>query len=152
MSCNYRLLQLTNPTVGAVAAATFMPFGTVTRQIKQDTDCQSTFVVSTNTNNTVYVQEAGVYKINYNGSLVAGAAGLVILNLQINGTTVYTAIVSATAGGTVNVSFTFMTRVFDNCCSNAANLPIQIQIQNNGVALTGGTSNLIVERVAKVCC
>ena len=148
----YRLLQLTNPSVGVVAAAAFMPFGTVTRQIKRDADCPSTFVVATNNNNTVYVQEPGFYKITYNANLVAAAAGLVTLNLQINGTTVYTTNVTATAGGTVQVAFTFMTRVFDNCCSNAANLPIQIQIQNNGVGLTGGGGNLIVERVAKVCC
>lgn len=148
----YRLLQLTNPSVGVVAASAFMPFGTVTRQIKQDTDCQSTFVVATDTNNTVYVKEPGFYKITYNANLVAAAAGLVTLNLRINGTTVYTTNATATAGGTVQVAFTFMTRVFDNCCSNAANLPIQIQIQNNGVGLTGGSSNLIVERVAKVCC
>lgn len=147
----YRLLQLTNASVGTVAALAFMPLGTVTRQIKQDADCQSTFVVATNNNNTVYVQESGFYKITYNANLVAAAAGLVTLNLQINGTTVYTTNVTATAAGTVQVAFTFMTRVFDNCCSNAANLPIQIQIQNNGVALTGGTSNLIVERIAKVC-
>lgn len=148
----YRLLQLTNSAIGVVAAPAFMPLGTVTRLIKQDADCQSTFVVSNNANDTVYVQEPGFYKITYNANLIAAAAGLVTLNLRINGITVYTTNVTATAGGTVQVAFTFMTRVFDNCCSNSANLPIQIQIQNAGVGLTGGSGNLIVERVAKVCC
>lgn len=150
-NCNYRLLQLTNPTVGAVAAATLLPLGTITRRINQQNSCVETFGVATNVNNTIYVREPGFYKITYDGFLTAGAAGNIVVNLQINGVTVFTATVTATAAGTVPVSFSFTTRVFDNCCSNSTNLPTQIQLLNSGVALTGGTSNFTVERVYEVC-
>lgn len=147
MACKYRLLQLTNATVGAVAAASLIPLGTVTRQIEQTNNCVETFGETTNINNTVYIREPGFYKITYNGFLTAGAAGNVVVNLQINGQTVATATVTATAAGTVPVAMSFVTRVFNNCCCNSSNLPIQVQFQNNGVALTGGASNLIIERV-----
>lgn len=150
MSCNYRLLQLTNAQIGPITSPAFLPLGNVTRIIKQDDACQQTFVVSNSSNNIAYIQESGFYKITYNANLVAAAAGLVTLNLQINGTTVYTTNVTATEGGTVQVAFTFMTRVFDNCC-NSVNIPAQIQIQTSGVSLISGESNLVVERVAVTC-
>lgn len=150
MGCNYRLLQLTNGNVGAVPAASLIPLGTVTRQVEQQQSCTETFLETTAVNTTVYVREPGFYKITYNGFLTAGAAGNVVVNLQINGTTVATATVTATAAGTVPVTISFVTRVFNNCC-NSNNLPISVQFQNNGVALTGGTSNLTIERVYEAC-
>lgn len=149
--CDYRLLQLTNSSIGAVAAAAFMPLGTVTRQVKQSNSCQPTFVVSNSTNNTVYIQEPGIYKVTYNGFLTVAAADTIILDLQVNGTTVATANVTAAAAGTFAVPLTFTIRVFNNCNCNTTNLPAQIQLLNNGSALTGGNSNLIIERVYNGC-
>ena len=47
----------------------------------------------------------------------------------------------------VNINLDYVTRVFRRCDDIATNNPMTIQIKSTGVALTGGTSNIIVERV-----
>lgn len=143
-----RLIQLTNATVGAVATATLLPVGIMTRRIMRSSDCEPTFLVATSANNSVYIQEEGFYKITYVGYLTAAAAGNIVVQLQINGVTQQTATVTATAAGTFPVILTFVTRVLPNCCSNSTNTPVLVQLNNNGVALTGGTSNLLIERIS----
>lgn len=144
---SYRLIQLTNANIGAVAVNNIIPIGIMTRQIKRDNACTPTFDVTTSVNNAVYVQEAGFYKITYTGYLTVGAAGSIVVQLQINGVTMATATVSVAAAGTYLVSLVFVTRAFNNC-NTAVNLPLLIQLNNAGIALTGGTSNLIIERVS----
>lgn len=147
-SCEYRLLQLTNNNIGAVAAATVLPIGVTSRKIACANKCTPTFEVATTANNVAYLNEPGFYKITYTGYLTAGAAGNVVVNLEINNVIVAVATVTATAAGTVPVSITFVTRVLSNCCNNVAN-PLQaLQFRNAGVALTGGTSTVIIERVS----
>lgn len=144
----YQLLQLTNPTVGAVATDTLLPLGTTTRKISCGGCNQPTFTVTTSGANTVNLNDAGTYKITYTASLVAGAAGLVTVNLVQNGTVVYTASETATAAGdTVNISLVYVVRALPNFASLLTNLPSTIQFTNTGVALTGGTSNLLIEKV-----
>lgn len=147
-NCGYRLLQLTNNTVGPVAAATVLPIGVTSRKIACASKCTPTFEIATTANNVAYINEPGFYKITYTGYLTAGAAGNVVVNLEINNVIVAVATVTATAAGTVPVSITYVTRVLNNCCNNAAN-PIQaLQFRNAGVAITGGTSTVIIERVS----
>lgn len=148
MNSNYRLLQLTNNSVGPVAVDALIPVGIMTRRIEQTPTCENTFTVTTSANNAVYVNEPGFYEITYQGYLTVEAAGDIVIALQVNGVTVQTATVTASAAGTFPVSISFITRAFNNCNGNPTNLPMLIQLQNTGVALTGGTSNLIIQRVS----
>lgn len=153
MSKEYRLLQLTNAAIGPIPAATLLPVGIMTRRIVQEDACQNTFDVTTSVNNAIYINETGFYKITYTGYLTAAAAGDIIVELRINGVTMATATVTATAAGTVPVVFTFVTRVLSNCCGNVQNAPALVQLYNadTSVALSGGRSNLIIERVSTNC-
>jgi hypothetical protein len=69
------------------------------------------------------------------------------MTLVINGTNTYSVSETATAAGIVNIDLDFVTRVFRRSDDIATNNPMSIQIKSTGVALTGGTSNFIVERV-----
>lgn len=140
----YRLIQLTNGVVGAVAANAAMPLGIPTRRIMRNTTCIPTFVVTTGANTAVEISEAGIYTFTYTGSLTVGEAGDIVLQLVYNGVVANTVTVTAAAAGTYSVNLSFVVRVLGNCCSGQQNLPAIIQIRNTGVALTGGTSNLII--------
>lgn len=146
----YRLLQLTNNNIGAVAAATILPLGVTSRKIACQSTCTPTFEVTTTANNVAYINEPGYYKVTYEASLTAAAAGNVVVNLEANNAVVNTATVTAAAAGTVGISIAFMLRVLNNCCNGATvNTPMVIQLRNaSAIALTGGNSNLILEKVA----
>lgn len=147
--CGYRLLQLTNNNIGAVAAATVLPIGVTSRKITCQSKCIPTFEVTTTVNNVAYINEPGFYKITYTGYLTAGAAGNVVVNLEINNVIAAVATVTATVAGTVPISITFVTRVLGNCCNGAViNTPSALQFRNAGVAITGGTSTVLIERVS----
>ena len=146
----YRLLQLTNNNIGPVAAAAVLPIGVMSRKIACQSSCTPTFEVSTTANNVAYINEPGYYKVTYEGSLIAAAAGNVVVNLEVNGAIVNTATVTAAAAGTVGISIAFIVRVLNNCCNGAAiNTPAIIQFRNaSAIALTGGNSNVLIEKVA----
>lgn len=146
MSCKYRLLQLTNNSIGAVAAAAVLPLGVVSRKVANESKCVNTFEVTTTSNNVIYINEPGYYKILYTGSLDVVAAGSIVVNLEVNNVVVSTATVTATAAGTVPVTISFVIRVLGNCC-NTVNLPQVLQFRNNGIALTGGNSNIVIEKI-----
>jgi hypothetical protein len=69
------------------------------------------------------------------------------MTLVINGTDTYSVSETATAGDIVNINLDYVTRVFRRSDDIATNNPMTVQIKSTGVALTGGTSNVIVERV-----
>lgn len=141
---NYRVLQLTNTSIGAVEADVLLPLGTTTR--RGGTKGEPIFSISTSGTDTVSLNKTGYYKISYVGSLVAGAAGVVSVALLSNGTPIYTiSETAAAAGDTVNISLEYMVRVLPNCAS-VLNAPLNIQLENTGVALTGGTSNTLIEK------
>lgn len=146
----YRVLQLTNKAVGAVSVNDYMPFGIITRRISCGTGCgcDNTFTVTTTGANIVYLNEPGYYRITYSATLLADAIGVVSNALIANGVSVDTVGESASAvGDSVNLTIVYMVRVLPNCDSVPNNAPMSIQIQNTGVAVTGGTSNLLIERV-----
>ncbi|MBO7158131.1 MAG: hypothetical protein J6W31_05965 [Clostridia bacterium] len=143
----YRVIQLTNNNIGAVAIDDFLPLGGITRRIQGKEDCCNTFHVTTSGADTVVINECGNYNITYNASVVAAAAGILSLSLVMNGVTLYTASVTAAAGSTVNITIPYQIRVRPNCASYEVNVPANIQVQLSGVAVTGGASNIIVERV-----
>lgn len=142
----YQFIQLTDISVGAVAVDALLPLGNVTRKNADGTRCQDTFLVTTSGSDTVTITESGWYKISYVGSLVAEDAGLVTLNLVSNNVVVNTVSETAAAGDTVNISLEYIVRVFPSCRATS-NMPVALQIINAGVALTGGTSNLIIEKI-----
>lgn len=143
---NYRLIQLTNNNIPAVAVDTNMPLGTITRRVACNR-CEPTFVVSSSSVDTITINEEGYYKVAYNGALVATDAGVVELTLVVNGVNTYVVGETAVAGATVNVTLDYVVRVFKRCDDIATNNPMTIQVESTGVALTSGTSNIIVERV-----
>lgn len=143
----YRVLQMTNNNIGAVAVGAFLPLGNITRRVQCDGNCGATFGVTTSNADTIVINEPGNYNVTYNGSLVAGAAGDLGIAIVVNGATIYTGTVTATADATANITVPYQIRVRPNCESAAANIPANVQILLSGVAITGGTSNIIVERV-----
>jgi hypothetical protein len=142
-----KLLQLTNPSIGAVAVNAFVPMGTTTLVYPVNcSNCCQTYTVTSSTADTVQINKSGAYRIIYNASLVATDAGEVVLELKVNGVTKYTVTATATAAGTVNVSIPFEIYLPCNCAGNPANIPAYVQIQSTGVAITSGTSNLIISK------
>ena len=146
MTC-YKQIQLTNNAFGAIAADAYMPYGRVTRRINAPTNCSNTFTVGSSTADTVTINEPGFYKVTYSVTAIANAEGIVTVELVTNGASVYTVSTTATADATVNLTLPYTIRVLPNSDSAPNNVPVAIQIQNTGVALTSGTSNLIIEKI-----
>lgn len=143
----YKLIQLTNTNIGEVAVDGYMPFGAISRRLNTSQPDNGTFTVSTTGANIIYLNEPGYYNVIYSASVVAGAAGDVVLTLTTNGSTQYSVTATATEGGTLNLTLPYALRVCPNSCSTPTNCPVGVQIQLSGVALTGGDSNIIVEKV-----
>jgi hypothetical protein len=144
----YKLIQLTNTTIGDVAINSFMPYGKVTRRINAPFNSCSTFTVTSGTSDTITLNDPGFYKITYSLTASAAAAGDVSITLVTNGTNVYTVtqnLVDET--GNVNLTLPYTIRVCPNCSASPDNIPVSIQIQNTGIALTGESSNMIIEKV-----
>lgn len=147
MSNKYRVLQLTNTATGAVAVTNFMPLGIITRRINRCEANVNTFTTSTTGTNLVTINECGNYDVTYNASLIAAAAGVLIVTLVVNGVNVYSSSATVVTGATVNLTIPYQIRVLPNCPSNPSNNPVNVQIQLNGVGITGGTSVLKIARV-----
>lgn len=144
----YRVLQITNETIGAIAVNDYMPFGKVTRRIQDNCGNCSTFNITTSQADIVYLNEVGNYNVTYSASLIAGAVGEVSVALIVNGTQMYEVGATATAvGDVVNLTLPYQVRVCPNCSGAPNNCPVSIQVQLTGVSITGGQSNLLVERV-----
>lgn len=149
MNC-YKAIQLTNTNIGAVAVDTLMPYGNITRRINTKNCTSFPFATTTSNIDTIVINEDGYYKITYNASVVAGAAGVVTFNILLNNAVVYTISQTAAAeGDTVNMTGVYEIRVCPNNCCNPYNLPVNIQTQLTTTALTGGISNILVEKVNK---
>ena len=143
----YQFIQLTDNSVGAVAANALLPLGNITRRYGNGSCCACTFEVSTSGSDTVTINDSGYYKVSYTGSLIPADAGEITLNLTVNGATVISVSDSVAAADDItNISFEYIVRVFPKCPASN-NMPVILQIVNAGVALTGGTSNLIVEKI-----
>lgn len=144
---SYKMIQITNNNVGAVAADGYMPFGAVTRKIANGQSCPTPFYVTTSGADIIELTEPGYYRVTYNASVIAGTAGIVSLTLVAGGNEVYTASATAASGDTVNLTLPYEVRVFTNCDSVPTNCPLAVQIELGDVAITGGTANIIIEKV-----
>jgi hypothetical protein len=147
----YKLIQLTNSSIGAIDANTLLPLGIVTRRINSACDCP-TFQVASSTADTVYINEPGYYKVTYSATFTAAAAGNVSVSLLTNQATVYTVTEEATAAeDIVNVTLPYVIRVCPNSCSSPYNCPMTVQFKLGDTALgitpDPSTANLIIERV-----
>lgn len=146
---SYRVIQLTNTNIGAVAVNGLMPLGIITRRVNHVTcdDSVPTFTLANTGTNVVTINECGNYRISYSLSGVASVAGILNAVLQVNNTDVYTVSTTVAAGDTANLTLPYEIRVLPNCASNPNNNPVNITIQLTGVGITGGTSNLLIEKV-----
>lgn len=144
----YKAIQLTNTNVGAVAVDTLMPLGNLTRRINSENCTSYPFATTTSNIDTIVINDCGYYKITYNASVVAGAAGVVTFNILLNGNVIYTISETAAAeGDTVNMTGIYEIRVNPNSCCNPSNLPVNVQVELLTTALTGGNTNILVELV-----
>lgn len=143
-----KVLQLTNKNVSAVAANGYMPLGISSVKYPADnSNCQPVFTVTSSNADTLVVHRGGTYRLDYNGSLMASAAGTITLAVLLNGVSLYTVNASAAAASDlVNITIPLDIYIPCNCNSLPNSVPANIQIQNTGVALTGGASNLIITK------
>ena len=148
MTTRYKLIQLTNSAVGAVAVNDFLPLGNVTRRINAPCETSETFQVTSSIADTVTVTEPGFYKVTYSLTATTAGAGVVTIGLITNGTQVYEVSNEvATEDTTVNFTLPYTIRVCPNSCATPTNCPVTVQLQCTGEALTGTSSNLIIEKV-----
>lgn len=146
MSCqNYRIIEMQNTGIGAVPNNQLIPLGRVTRRISTSPGNGVPFQVASSKADTIQLTTKGYYKVLYNATLTVGGAGDITLVLLANGTPVYSITHHATAAGNYNLTLPKEVRVFANCDSCPTNCPMDIQILNAGQAITGGTSNIIVD-------
>ena len=143
----YKQIQLTNTDIGAVAINAYMPLGRVTRRINAPYNYCNTFVVASSTADTVVINDPGFYKVTYSLTATVAAAGTVTSALVINGSEVYSVSQAVADTGPVNITLPYTIRVSPNCDSAPGNVPVSVQIQNTGIALTGESGNLIIEKV-----
>lgn len=142
----FKMIQITNNAIGAVAANANIPLGTITRRIDCN-KCNTTFSVASSTSDTVVLNEAGYYKVTYSITAIATDTGLSSISLIANGASVYTVgeTVSA-AGDAINLTLPFYVRVFDQNNNIATNNPLSLQVRSSS-ALTSATANMIVEKL-----
>lgn len=148
----YKLIQLTNTSIGAIDAQNYLPLGLTTRRFNAPINSCSTFQIASSTADTIYINEPGYYKVTYSATLTAGAAGLMSVTLVANQTDVYTVAEDATAAeDIVNLTLPYVIRVCPNSCSAPANCPVALQFRlgdvATGITPSASTSNLIIERV-----
>jgi hypothetical protein len=142
-----KILQLTNSAIGAVAADANLPLGVITAIYPFDTsNCCPTYTITSSTSDTLSINKSGTYKVVYSLSGIAGGAGDVVVTMNVNGVAKYAVSATAAAAGTVNLTLPYELYVPCNCAAAPINVPAAIQFENSGIALTGGTSNLIVSK------
>lgn len=148
MTNSYKQIQLTNPSIGDVAVDAYLPYGRVTRRINAPYNCCNTFTIASSTSDTVVINDTGFYKVTYSLTGSAEAVGTITIALVVNGTPLYeVSQYVAAADELVNLTLPYTIRVCTSCSSSPENVPASVQIQNTGVALTGASSNMIVEKL-----
>lgn len=148
MTNGYKQIQITNSEIGNIAENAYLPLGRVTRRINAPYNCCNTFTVTSSTADTVSINDPGFYKITYSLTASAADTGDVSVALVLNGNTIYTVsqyVSSAT--GSVNITLPYTIRVYAPCSANTESCPVSVQLQNTGIALTGVSSNIIVEKL-----
>lgn len=142
----YKLLQVTNNNIGAVAVNGLIPLGRITRKIDCDNNCTA-FTLSSSNADTVTISEQGYYDIEFSITALATATGLNSISLVVNGVDTYAVGETvATAGDAINLTLPYIVRVFKKCDNVATNNPMTIQFKAD-TAITSATANLIIKKV-----
>lgn len=142
----FKLIEMKNSTIGAVAINGLIPFGTITRKIDCEDNCPA-FTVSSNNADTITINSAGYYEITYSLTALATATGLNSITLVVNGTNTYqVGETVATAGDAINLTLPYVVRVYNKCNNTATNNPMTIQVKAD-TAITSATSNLIIKKI-----
>ena len=143
---NFKMVQMTNKNIGAVAVNGLIPFGTITRRVDCGS-CGSAFTISSSNTDTITINEEGYYKITYSITDIATDVGLNSITLVVNGVDTYTVGETvATAGDAININMPYVVRVFRRCDDVATNNPMTIQVRADD-AITSATANIIIERI-----
>lgn len=98
---------------------------------------------------SVNLNKGGVYVVTANANITSTAAGVITMQLQVNGVPQQQTIASETiaaAGDIVNVGFTTLVQVTNNGCG-CCNTPTTIALENVGVEATFNNVNLVVTKV-----
>lgn len=143
-----KVLQLTNKSILAVAVDEYIPLGIPTVRYPEcsSTNCCEIFSVTSSTSDTISVNKGGTYRIDYSLSAVAAAAGNISVEAVVNGDSIYSVSATAVEGGEVNLTIPLDIYLPCNCNALPNSIPAYIQLKNVGVALTSGSSNIIVTR------
>lgn len=142
----YTVIQLTNTNISSVGEEALLPLGAVSRKRACSACNVSSFSTGTTGADYVQLNSKGYYLLTFSISAIAAAAGLVSFELLLNDTAVYSVSSQvAAAGDAVSLTLPFVVRVLPNC-PITNNLPVTVKIKNTGVALSGGLSNLIIEK------
>jgi hypothetical protein len=148
----YKLIQITNNSIGALDANTFFPLGLVTRRINAPMNCAQPFQITSSLDDTLYINEPGYYKVTFSATLTAGAAGSMSISMLANNNVVYTVAEDVTAAeDIVNLTLPYVIRICPNSCSAPTNCPVAIQFKlgdvATGITPSPSSTNLIVEEV-----
>lgn len=144
----YQQIQLTNQAVGTVAVDAFIPYGTVTRRINAPVNTCNTFTLAESNPDTITLNSAGFYKVTYSLTAEAAEVGNVTVTLVVNGVDVYTVSQYVSdVTGLASITLPYTIRACTTSTIPQQVLPVTVQIKNAGVALTGSTSSIIVEKL-----
>lgn len=99
-------------------------------------------------NGVITLNRPGFYMIEFSGTAIGN--GNITAQLFVNGTAYAgaTATETGTGTGNVNLSFPAIVQVAPNTCSDTANCPLNITVQNTGIEAT--YDNAVIT-VTKLC-
>ena len=137
---NNCLIQVTNPSIGAVALNGAIPLGLVTLNANCNCGQNQTLVAQAVSNvSQIEINRSGKFELSYLPSVTAAAAGTVTINLVVNGVTINSISAAVGAGTATVIPLNYIIQV--------SNVPTVVKFVVTGSALTGGTSNLVVRQL-----
>lgn len=99
---------------------------------------------------SVNLNKCGVYVVTANANVTSTDAGVITMQLQVNGVPQQQAIASETiaaAGDIVNIGFTTLVQVTDNNGCGCCNAPTTLVLENTGIGATYNTVDLVVYKL-----
>lgn len=142
----FKMIEIKNSNIGAVAVNGLIPLGTIIRKIDCGTNCPA-FMVTSSNSDTVTISEAGYYEITYSITALATATGLNSVTLVLNGVDLYqVGQTVSTAGDAINLTLPYTARVYARCNNMATNNPMTVQFRAD-TAMNSATANLIIKKI-----
>lgn len=100
---------------------------------------------------TIKFNKCGAYKVTCNASAVAGAAGVVSINLERNGIAMPQSVSQFTAADTTSlytIGFETIVQVPQNNNNCPCTIPTTVVVRNTGVAATFSPVTVLVEKIS----